>query len=97
MTKAEAQRFIAEECDALKKMLLEKNESYGSSFSEPLKLGGKDISAEDQIWVRLGDKFKRIIHGSEYPGDDTILDVIGYFILLRVVQKYPSKTTSSKK
>lgn len=66
------------------KMLLEKNASYGDSALNPVRIFSKSDAAE-QIKVRLDDKVSRIVRGSpDAFGEDVILDLIGYFVLLRV-------------
>ena len=87
--------IIAEEikvqCEIIGNMLIHKNEAYGNSVFEPIGIFAK-TDWENQINTRIDDKLCRISKGSEYPGDDTILDLIGYLILLRVGRKlYGSK------
>jgi hypothetical protein len=82
---SEPQRLIALECDAIKELLLEKNRAYGSSFSHPLRVFSK-ASNEEQILVRLDDKLSRIARGAS-AGEDVVLDLIGYLVLLRVSRK----------
>lgn len=77
---------IINECDFIKEMLIEKNKAYGDSAAKPINIFSK-ASAEEQLKTRLDDKLKRLINGNEYPGDDTVLDLIGYMILLRIVEK----------
>lgn len=66
------------------KMLLEKNAAYGDSALHPVRIFSKADAAE-QIKVRLDDKVSRIVRGNATAfGEDVILDLIGYFVLLRV-------------
>ena len=69
--------------DDINTMLKAKNKAYGNSALEPVKIFSK-ISAMEQLQVRLDDKLSRIAKGSEYPGDDTIDDIIGYLVLLKI-------------
>lgn len=81
--------LIVQECDALKALLLEKNEKYGSSFAAPQRVFSK-ASAVEQILVRIDDKISRIKTTGETsaaPDEDTVKDLIGYLILLRVAQR----------
>jgi hypothetical protein len=39
-------------------------------------------SPREQLLVRIDDKLSRLAHGSEFPGDDTIVDLAGYLVLL---------------
>ena len=77
---------IMEECVNIGNMLNEKNKAYGNSVFEPIGIFAK-TDWENQINTRIDDKLSRVSRGSEYPGDDTILDLIGYLILLRVGRK----------
>ena len=82
--------IIAEEikvqCEIIGNMLVAKNAAYGNSVFEPIGIFAK-TDWENQINTRIDDKLSRVSRGSEYPGDDTILDLIGYLILLRVGRK----------
>jgi NADH:ubiquinone oxidoreductase subunit len=84
------QTYIADECDRIKVMLLEKNLAYGSSFSHPLRIFSKACS-EEQILVRIDDKLSRLSRGSN-AGEDVVLDLIGYLVLLRVTRKHTPVT-----
>lgn len=66
-------------------MLVEKNEAYGNSALDPVRIFSS-ASAEEQILVRIDDKLSRLQRGSEYAGDDTISDLIGYLILLQIAR-----------
>ena len=76
---------IAAECDAIKAMLLAKNDAYGNSALEPVRVFSS-ASAEEQLRVRIDDKLSRIVRGHA-AGEDAVLDLIGYLVLLRVARK----------
>lgn len=76
------QDAIAAECDAIKVMLLEKNRSYGDSALNPVRIFSKS-DTDEQLLVRIDDKLSRIARGDDY-NEDTVADLIGYLILLRV-------------
>lgn len=81
------QKLIEEECDAIKGLLLEKNRKYGNSALEPLRVFSK-LDAQAQILARIDDKLSRIrTSGLEGPDEDTVQDLIGYLILLRVARR----------
>lgn len=84
-----AKEAIRDTCDNLSEFLCGKNESYGNSVFNPSGMFSK-ASAEERILVRIDDKVSRLSSGSEYPGDDTILDLAGYLILLLAHKKYLS-------
>ena len=64
-------------------LLIEKNKCYGNSALEPLNCFYKG-NAENAIKVRIDDKLSRIMRGKEYGQEDTIKDLLGYLVLLKV-------------
>jgi hypothetical protein len=64
-------------------MLKEKNQAYGNSALNPVRIFSK-ADTKEQLKVRIDDKLSRLARGTEYPGDDTIDDLIGYLILLKL-------------
>jgi hypothetical protein len=91
----DTQRVIAEECDAIKRLLLEKNAAYGDSAINPVRIFS-NASPEEQILVRIDDKISRLQRGSPV-GEDVLFDLIGYLVLLRVARRLhaPSARTSN--
>ena len=73
-------------CNDIANMLIEKNKSYGNSAFDPVRVFAKS-DTDEQINVRIDDKLSRIARGTEYPGDDTIMDLIGYLILKLIRKK----------
>ena len=73
-------------CDEIKALLIAKNKSYGNSFAEPANVFAKGLTPEQQLFVRIDDKINRIAKGAEYADEDTVLDLVGYLILLRVLR-----------
>jgi hypothetical protein len=69
----------------LENMLIEKNRAYGDSALDPVRVFSKE-GAVEQIYVRIDDKLSRVQRGHEYPGDDTIFDLVGYLVLLLVAK-----------
>lgn len=78
--------LIAEKCDALKEFLLAKNASYGDAVLDPVRIFSQASSVE-QIGVRLDDKLSRLKRGGEFDGDDTLLDLTGYLVLLLIARE----------
>jgi hypothetical protein len=80
---------ISSVCNGLERMLLAKNETYGNSALDPLRVFSKTDPIE-QIKVRIDDKISRLARGGEdlaAVGEsylDTIQDLIGYLVLLLV-------------
>ena len=60
--------------------LIKKNESYGNSALEPVRI----FSKADDLKVRIDDKLSRIAKGNNSYNEDTINDLIGYLILLKI-------------
>jgi len=78
------QKLIAEECDGVKELLLEKNREYGNSAIQPKRIFSRSSSVE-QIKVRIDDKLSRLANREDKNIlEDTEKDLIGYLILLRV-------------
>ncbi len=80
------QRSIKAVCDDLADFLIDKNRAYGSSFSDPINIFSK-VDAREQLAVRIDDKLNRMHKGSEYAGDDTVVDLAGYLILLLTLDR----------
>ena len=72
-------------CDEICDLLMKKNEAYGDSALNPVRVFSKADPVE-QIKVRLDDKLSRLARGSD-AGEDVVLDLIGYLVLLRIAQK----------
>ena len=87
---AAAQAAITEECDGIKKMLLQKNRLYGNSALEPVRVFSK-AGAVEQIRVRLDDKLSRLASGRADEDEDVTLDLIGYLVLLRIALRREKK------
>jgi hypothetical protein len=74
-------------CDSIKKLLLDKNAKYGNSALQPVRVFSKASNTE-QLLVRIDDKLSRIkTTGMEAPDEDTLNDLIGYLILLKIATK----------
>lgn len=83
LTTSTVTQTIKKVTDDLCELLIEKNKSYGNSAIDPIRIFSKS-NAKEQLYVRIDDKLSRIIRGNEYIGDDTLTDLIGYLILLKV-------------
>lgn len=77
------QALIANKCDEIKELLLEKNRKYGNSALEPVRVFSKASNIE-QILVRIDDKINRIKNKQEDEDEDVYKDLAGYLILLLV-------------
>ena len=73
--------------DEIKVLLREKNEAYGDSALNPIRLFSR-ADAITAIQVRIDDKLSRIqTMGINDKAEDTIKDLIGYLVLLQVARK----------
>lgn len=77
----DSQKRIAEVCDDLKDLLLEKNRKYGDSALNPIRVFSK-ADAREQILIRIDDKLNRIKNRQNDEDEDVIKDLAGYLILL---------------
>lgn len=86
---------ISDVCDAIKDVLLYKNEKYGNSALEPLNIFHKGRTM-NSIFIRLDDKLSRIKNCNDevYKIND-IVDIVGYLVLLLV--KYDIKDINKLK
>jgi hypothetical protein len=98
-TQEDAQECIRQECKDICDLLLTKNRSYGNSFASPLNIFSRGLPADSQLLVRIDDKLSRVALGTEEMNEDTVIDLIGYLVLWRVLkrlqdglQKTPSAT-----
>ena len=81
---AESQIKIAQVCDDIKDLLLQKNAKYGDSALNPVRVMSQ-ASPVEQILVRIDDKLSRIKQGGILEDDeDVVSDLIGYFVLLKI-------------
>jgi len=76
--------LIVEESEAVTKLLILKNEAYGDSALNPANIFAKG-SAVENLCARIDDKLMRIkMRGITDETEDTVQDLIGYLILLKV-------------
>lgn len=81
----QTQYVITNVCDGIRDMLIKKNQSYGDSAVDPIRIFSKADNLE-QIKVRIDDKLSRISRGSEFYGDNDLDDLIGYLLLFKVAK-----------
>lgn len=81
------QRKIREITDAMKDLLLYKNQKYGDSAINPIEIFTKHLKTADTktaaILVRIDDKLSRVRNADTLRKND-ICDLIGYLTLLNV-------------
>lgn len=77
---------IIQVLDEVRDMLLAKNAAYGNSALAPLRVFSR-APPDEQLRVRIDDKLSRLARGSVDGTEDTVLDLLGYLVLLRVQQR----------
>lgn len=70
----------------LEDLLVEKNTSYGNAALDPIRAFSK-ASKSEQLRVRIDDKISRLIRGNDTFNEDTVTDLIGYLVLLKIAEK----------
>lgn len=78
------QQKIAELTEAIRDLLLYKNQKYGDSALDPKKIFYKG-DARNSILIRLDDKLGRIMTNTDNtPRINDVADIIGYCTLLLI-------------
>ena len=78
------QQKISEITEAIRDLLLYKNQKYGDSALKPKQIFYKG-EARDSIMIRLDDKLGRIMANTDAtPRINDVADIIGYCTLLLV-------------
>ena len=78
------QAQIRSEMQRVTELLIKKNNSYGNSATEPANIFSKG-NAVESICARIDDKIMRIANKAINENTfDTIDDLIGYLVLLRI-------------
>ena len=70
--------------EEIRSLLLKKNEAYGDSALNPVRIFSKSDTLE-QLNVRIDDKLSRLSRGDQ-AGEDVILDLLGYLLIYRIQQ-----------
>jgi hypothetical protein len=80
------QNRVEEELGRIGDLLVSKNRSYGNSALDPVRIFSRADPVE-QLKVRIDDKLSRLSRGKSDAGfdpEDTIDDLIGYLVLLKI-------------
>lgn len=75
-------------CDNLSFFLESKNNKYGNSALEPVRIFSKSDS-ESQLYSRIDDKLSRIKNSQELRKND-VVDLMGYLVLLCIKKGWMS-------
>lgn len=80
----ETQNKIIEIMEAIRDLLLYKNEKYGDSALHPKRIFHKG-NAVSSILIRLDDKLSRVMENNDrLPRVNDVADIIGYCTLLLI-------------
>jgi len=68
-------------------MLVNKNEAYGNSVFDPVRIFSKTDTLA-QIDVRLDDKLSRLMRGNpDFDHEDVYKDILGYLLIREVAKR----------
>ena len=68
----------------LEELLVSKNKKYGNSALEPKRIFSS-ANPTEQIKVRIDDKLSRMSAGTN-DNEDTVQDLMGYLVLLKIAE-----------
>ena len=78
------QYLIKKIAEEVTELLLQKNKDYGDTANNPISIFSK-LDSTEAICARIDDKLSRIKNkGINDKTEDTVTDLIGYLILLKV-------------
>ena len=87
---------IGTACDSIKELLIQKNIDYGDSALHPANIFAKGTAVEN-LCARIDDKLMRVANkGLNINTYDTVDDLIGYLVLLKIAIKKEEYETNSK-
>ena len=93
---AKTEDIIKEEARKIVLLLLEKNKAYGDTANNPPKIFSK-LDAVEGLCARIDDELSRIkMRGITDATEDSVSDLIGYLILLKVQLKKNRKNLDKK-
>lgn len=85
MSKMDFHAAVTNEMILIRDLLVSKNKAYGDAVLNPVRIFSKADSVAG-LKVRIDDKLSRLARG-ENAGEDVVLDLIGYLVLLRIAQR----------
>lgn len=77
---------VQEVVNEVRDTLIAKNKAYGNSALEPVRVFSTADPVE-QIRVRIDDKLSRLKSSLNDDNEDTVLDLMGYLVLLRIATR----------
>lgn len=76
---------VSEVLDEVEALLNRKNKAYGDSALNPVRVFSTADPVE-QIKVRIDDKLSRLKSSTD-DNEDTVLDLMGYLVILRIATR----------
>lgn len=83
--KEEINAWICKICDGVKTLLLQRQEHYGNTIGEPLRVASK-LGPLARARVYIDHKLARLAKGDTKTEPDSLSDEIGYSVLMRSLQ-----------
>lgn len=77
---------VQEVVNEVRDTLIAKNKAYGNSALEPVRVFSTADPVE-QLRVRIDDKLSRLKSSLNNDNEDTVLDLMGYLVLLRIATR----------
>lgn len=77
---------VAQVVEEVRDTLIAKNKAYGNSALEPVRVFSTSDPVE-QLRVRIDDKLSRLKSSLNDDNEDTVLDLMGYLVLLRIATR----------
>lgn len=77
---------VSDVLDEVESLLTRKNAAYGNSALEPVRVFSTADPVE-QLRVRIDDKLSRLRSSLNDDNEDTVLDLMGYLVLLRIATR----------
>ncbi len=87
--KKDMHQSIKETSNELREFLLAKNQQYGNSVGNPIRVFAKEHGTQELLRIRMDDKLSRLARGNDSmeSDEDVIKDLAGYCILLLIAMR----------
>ncbi len=81
----DTKKKIKQTMDEIRDFLIQKNEQYGDSVMNPIRVFSK-AGIDEGLRVRIDDKLNRLMQGNDSmeSDEDVVKDLIGYLTLLLI-------------
>ncbi|MCY3024479.1 MAG: hypothetical protein NTW87_36350 [Planctomycetota bacterium] len=82
-------------CCEIGEFLIAKSRSCGDSALNPVRIFARGDAVE-LLRVRIDDKLSRIRNAPDAYGEDAVMDLLGYLVLLRIATEHRTRGTAAK-